>query len=217
MAEQKAPPSKPSGGSTFNDVLDVLSVAFSRLKEVATTYRFSFVFVLYAIAMALYGLFSGNMDPAIQKIAFVSSAISAAAIFVLIYALYKLIELRSEEEKRLGLVFTWRAERAKKNVRWAKIEEYMASPHPSDWKIAILEADNILDDIVKRMGYKGETLGERMKTIEASDFPHLDEAWEVHKIRNQIAHKGTDYPLARTEAENAIDSYHRIFKALNYL
>jgi hypothetical protein len=56
-----------------------------------------------------------------------------------------------------------------------------------------------------------------MKHIEASDFPMLDEAWEVHKIRNQIAHKGTDYPLTRTEAENVIDVYHRLFKELGYL
>lgn len=93
----------------------------------------------------------------------------------------------------------------------------MSSSNSSDWKVAILEADNILDEITKRMGYTGETLGERMKVISATDFPYLEEAWEAHKVRNQLAHKGTEYTLARSDAEHVINIYYRIFSALGYL
>jgi hypothetical protein len=175
------------------------------------------IYILFFIAVMGFGAFPGNATQARSILVFVASAVSTAAITTIVYSIHKLGEIRKAENERLGIVFTWRAEKARKDARWLKVEEYIASAHPSDWKIAILEADNILDEIVKKMGYKGETLGERMKMIEASDFPLLDEAWEVHKIRNQIAHKGTDYPLARTEAENAIDTYHRIFKELGYL
>lgn len=56
-----------------------------------------------------------------------------------------------------------------------------------------------------------------MKNIEASDFPYLEEAWRAHKMRNAIAHKGTDYEISRSEAEQSINIYHRIFKELGYL
>jgi hypothetical protein len=56
-----------------------------------------------------------------------------------------------------------------------------------------------------------------MKAINTADFPYLNEAWEAHKIRNQIAHKGTDYTLTKSVAEYAINIYHRIFKSLGYL
>ena len=122
------------------------------------------------------------------------------------------------ETKKLGVALNWERERVEKNERWERVEEYMRSPSASDWKVAILEADNILDEIVERLGYRGETLGERMKNIEPSDFPFLDDAWKAHKTRNDIAHKGgPDFVLSRTLAERTINTYHRIFKELGYL
>ena len=146
-----------------------------------------------------------------------ATLISMAAVVVILYSFMRLRELGAEESRKLGLALNWNVERSQKNKRWERVEEYMSSLNSSDWKIAILEADNILDEVIERMGYKGETLGERMKNIEASDFPYLEEAWTAHKTRNAIAHKGTDYEISRSEAEQAINIYHRIFKELGYL
>lgn len=187
------------------------------LKEFSSAFPWVAGYVAFVFVVTGYGYLFDSPNNARSIVVFVASFITTISFGISIYALTRLSEIRRKEAEKLGIVFTWRAEKAKKDARWLKVEEYIASSHPSDWKIAILEADNILDDIVKRMGYPGETLGERMKHIEASDFPMLEEAWEVHKIRNQIAHKGTDYPLTRTEAENAIDIYHRLFKELGYL
>lgn len=194
-----------------------LQAIWTLLKEFSATFPWVAGYIAFVALVWAYGYFSGSAASARSILVFVASLVTTIAIGVSIYSFVRLSQIRQKEAERLGIVFSWRAEKAKKDARWLKVEEYIASPHPSDWKIAILEADNILDEIVKRMGYPGETLGERMKHIEASDFPLLEEAWEVHKIRNQIAHKGTDYFLSRTEAENAIDTYHRIFKELGYL
>jgi hypothetical protein len=112
---------------------------------------------------------------------------------------------------------SWTSEKEKKNERWELIERYMRSNNPSDWKVAIMEADNILDDIVKKLGYPGDTLGERLKMIEASDFPYLDEVWRAHKTRNRVAHTGTDFPLSRSSAEETINAYYRSFKEMGFL
>lgn len=147
----------------------------------------------------------------------VSTVISMVALVIVIYAYVRISEISSAENKKLGLTLSWDSERKQKNVRWERVEQYMTSLNPSDWKIAILESDNILDDIVERIGYKGATLGERLKNIESSDFPYLEEAWQAHKLRNALAHKGTNYELTRSEAEQAINIYNRIFKSLGYL
>lgn len=146
-----------------------------------------------------------------------ATIISMLALIIVIYSFMRISELSAAETKKLGLALNWSSERKQKNERWERVEQYMASLNVSDWKIAILEADNILDDVIERMGYKGANLGERMKTIEASDFPYLEEAWQAHKMRNTIAHKGTDYELTRSEAEQTINIYHRVFKELGYL
>jgi hypothetical protein len=146
-----------------------------------------------------------------------ATIISMIALVIAVYSLIRIIELSNAETEKLGLALNWNSERTQKNERWVRVEGYMSSLNSSDWKIAILEADNILDDIVERIGYKGATLGERLKTIESSDFPYLDEVWQAHKFRNTLAHKGTDYALTRSEAEQMINIYHRVFKELGYL
>jgi len=146
-----------------------------------------------------------------------ATIISMIALIIAVYSFMRISELASAETKKLGLALNWNSERKQKNIRWERVENYMTSLNSSDWKIAILEADNILDQVVERMGYQGATLGERMKNIEASDFPYLDDAWNAHKTRNAIAHKGTDYEINRSEAEQTINIYHRIFKELGYL
>lgn len=100
---------------------------------------------------------------------------------------------------------------------WQKILEKLESTNPNDWKAGILEADTILDDLVKRMGYDGENLGERMKNIEKSDFTTLDDAWEAHKIRNRIAHGSSDFVLTQREAKRAIDMYQKVFEEFQYI
>lgn len=202
-----APPPAPSGGMNFDDVL-----------------------VLFLATVAVIGLggfvlkFTSAGDVAVDVLARVhemlttaASVISMFALVIFLYSFVRLREIRQEEAKELGLVFTWKTERKIKNERWVRVEDYMRSDNESDWKIAVLEADNILDEAVERMGYPGDTLGERMKVIEPSDFPYLDEAWEAHKLRNQVAHKGTNYTLTRSEAERAIAIYYRVFKSLGYL
>lgn len=170
----------------------------------------------------LSGLFTGiNVVPFFSSffssLKVVATFISMLALVVIIYSFMRISELSALESKKLGLALNWSSERKQKNERWERVEQYMASLNVSDWKIAILEADNILDDVIERMGYKGANLGERMKNIEASDFPYLEEAWQAHKMRNTIAHKGTDYELTRSEAEQTINIYHRVFRELGYL
>jgi hypothetical protein len=95
--------------------------------------------------------------------------------------------------------------------RWKKIEEKISSYNSSDWKVAIIEADSTLDELIKSLGYIGDTMGERMKQIKPGQFPYLDEAWRVHKVRNFLAHD-PNYELHRDVAQHAIDIYKKIFK-----
>lgn len=101
--------------------------------------------------------------------------------------------------------------------KWMPILEHLNSSNPNDWKAAILQADTILDDMIKKMGYKGDNLGERLKNIEKSDFETLDAAWEAHKIRNKIAHGTSDFVLTAREANRAIDLYRQVFEEFHYI
>ncbi len=103
------------------------------------------------------------------------------------------------------------------NPKWVRIIEHVNSPNPSDWKLAILEADIMLGDMLDRMSYHGATIGDKLKSIEPSDFPLLQEAWEAHKIRNSIAHEGSDYTVTKPEAERVIKLFRKVFEDSKYI
>lgn len=205
--DKKGPPPPPAGGGLGVGEVGVF-------------------LVLILLALGAYAHYSGYVLPNVvtstlrtlhETATLIATVVSMLALFVAIYAYIRYGEIAEAETKKLGLELNWESERTQKNARWERVENYMSSSNSSDWKIAILESDNMLDEITERMGYPGETLGERMKNIEASDFPYLEEAWTAHKMRNQIAHKGTDYEITRSDAEQTINIYHRIFRELGYL
>jgi hypothetical protein len=103
------------------------------------------------------------------------------------------------------------------NRRWKNIQSLVNSHNLNDWKQAIIEADIMLDEMLEKMGYKGDSIGDKLKQIEASDFLTLNQAWEAHKVRNQIAHQGSNYILSHDEAERVIDLYSQVFKEFYFI
>jgi len=104
-----------------------------------------------------------------------------------------------------------------RNPRWDHIQELLVSRSVNDWRQAIIEADIVLDEMLKRMGYEGESVGESLKKIERSDFITLDQAWEAHKVRNRIAHDGIDFHITRQEAERVIKLYKEVFEEFYFI
>ncbi len=100
----------------------------------------------------------------------------------------------------------------KVNEKWQKVLEHMNSSNSSDWKLAILECDIMLSDLLEKMGYLQESIGEKLKAIEPSDFTNIELAWEAHKIRNAIAHEGSDYLINEREAKRVVGLYEAVFR-----
>lgn len=56
-------------------------------------------------------------------------------------------------------------------------------------KLAIIEADKLVDTVLKKAGIKGETLGERLRNAQnLTSRDTYSNMWEAHKVRNQIVH-----------------------------
>ncbi len=103
------------------------------------------------------------------------------------------------------------------NPRWEIVQKYYNSANQSDWKLAILEADIMLYEVLNKSGFDGYSIGEMLKSTDKSKLNSLDEAWSAHKIRNEIAHSGTSYILSRDLVEKAISQYEKVFNELNFI
>ena len=139
-------------------------------------------------------------------------ALAVGALLVIVYCLVRLFELRAREEAYYGSVIPAPDASGEMNPRWRHIESLAGTNNPSDWRQAIIEADIMLDDMLSRQGYIGSGVGDKLKSVEASDFATLDDAWEAHKVRNQIAHQGSAYDLSETLARRTLARYESVFR-----
>jgi hypothetical protein len=99
-----------------------------------------------------------------------------------------------------------------KNEKWERIIGHVNSANAADWRLAIIEADIMLEDVLRAAGYHGDSLGEMLKAVEKGDFLTIEAAWEAHKVRNQIAHQGAEFNLNEREAKHVIGLYESVFK-----
>lgn len=97
--------------------------------------------------------------------------------------------------------------------KWNKLLERIKSGDERDLRLAIIEADGLVDEILKEHGHPGQDMGERMKSIHPSEFENINELWEAHKIRNQLVHE-TDFHLQIDEYKKIISIYHRVLEEL---
>lgn len=119
-----------------------------------------------------------------------------------------------------GFPAEWGAPSAKpprENERWLHVKSLLTSASTSDWRQAIIEADIMLEDMLRAIGYDGVTIGDMLKNVDPADFVTLDKAWEAHKVRNQIAHRGMDFRVDRNDAERVIRLYEEVFGEFHYL
>jgi len=147
-----------------------------------------------------------------------------ASLFLILGIIYSVVQINRIRKKEKMFqsaavlpVPTSASEAPELNPQWEHILSLSKSESEADWRLAIIEADIMLSDMMTRMQYKGETLGEKLKVVEKSDFNTIDNAWEAHKIRNQIAHSGSDFLLSKREVDRTIRLYESVFNEFHYI
>lgn len=135
-----------------------------------------------------------------------------ACIGVLVYYSTRLYQIADEEKEKYTTISEKEANTAVEHSRWNYIRQLIESPQESDWRTAIIEADIMLDEMLTKLGYFGDSVGEKLKTASASHFQTLQDAWEAHKVRNDIAHGGSAFQLSPNVAYRTIGRYENVFK-----
>jgi len=113
--------------------------------------------------------------------------------------------------------FTFRPFGAKRITKiWNRIITRLNTNSESESKMAVIEADDLLDVSLKRLGFTGGTLEEKLGKLTAATVGNLDDVYAAHKVRNNIVHN-PDYRLSQDEAKAALEAYQRAFNSLQIL
>jgi hypothetical protein len=144
----------------------------------------------------------------------VSIVLSLLFAALVIYCAMRIIEVRRHERARFQAAAhpVAAGDVSRTQLRWNGIMEEVHSDDERKWRLAILESDIMLNELLDVQGYRGETMAEKMKQADRATFHSIDAAWEAHRVRNQIAHQGSAHLLNAREARRVIGLYEEVFR-----
>lgn len=139
---------------------------------------------------------------------FVAVVIGAAIVVLLLRGIFRFFR-RLFAPKLQGM------DRAAIAGRWNEIERMVAAGGEMNLKVAVMEADKLLDHALKAMAIPGMTLGERLK-FATYKYPNIRNVWNAHRLRNQLAHESSYY-LEPSMARKAVREFKAALQMLNVL
>lgn len=102
------------------------------------------------------------------------------------------------------------------NKSWQKILTRLSKSDEANLRLALIEADNLFDDLLKQMRLPGESMADRLRYIDSSQISNIDEIWRAHKLRNVLVHNH-EYPITRNEMEFGVRAYEKALKELEFI
>lgn len=140
---------------------------------------------------------------------------SGVLVVVTILTFIKAIKLRPKfaHDNSVPMMTIKRAELLEK---WIQIRNKYDSGSVDNSKVAIIQADALVDTILKNAGLDGEHMADRLMNIDRSELHCLEDIWTSHKIRNNVVH--TDgFELSSELSDKAMRGYEKFMKELNII
>jgi hypothetical protein len=102
---------------------------------------------------------------------------------------------------------------ARYKKKWVKLQQLL--PDKDSWPMAIIDADKLLDEALKKRRYKGKSTGERLVAAQHS-LSNNDAVWFGHKLRNKLVHE-QDFKLRKNDVKNALAGIRQALRDLKAL
>lgn len=108
------------------------------------------------------------------------------------------------------IMLTKKKNKARK--QWQEIRQKLASDNENEYKIAVIEADKFIGDLVAGLGYPGDNFGERLDNINEGQIANIEGLRQAHATRNRIVHDD-DFVLEKQEVEGVISQYEEFLRS----
>ena len=96
---------------------------------------------------------------------------------------------------------------------WTDIVKRANTGTPENLRWAIMEADALVDMVLKQRQTAGDTMADRLANFRREDYKTVDKLWDAHRLRNDIAHT-PGFKLSSRQAEKALLGFRDFLKEL---
>ena len=98
------------------------------------------------------------------------------------------------------------SKKKKTREKWNALRKMLESGKESDWKIMIIKADEMLFQLIRKLGYKGDNMGEVLEKVQPGHIDRIEMVKEAHEMRNRIIHE-EEFKLELDVATEIMDNY----------
>lgn len=107
--------------------------------------------------------------------------------------------------------------KSKMRKRWEKVKQRLQNNNVSQYKIAIIEADAIADELLSSIGYKGSNMIERLEQVGTAHLDdHLEALKGAHQLRNRVVNE-TEFEVDERLAKAVVGVYENFLRYLELL
>lgn len=131
--------------------------------------------------------------------------LATAAVVVLLVLIFGTSFLLRRKPKKLNQAYY--------QERWRELQKLCKDK--STWPLAVIDADKLLDEALKKSRYKGKTMGERLVAAQRN-ISSNDEVWYGHKLRNRLVHEN-NVQLTEKNVKEALIGIREALKDLGAL
>ncbi len=90
--------------------------------------------------------------------------------------------------------------------RWDRVQSLIMTEDSMNFKIAILESAQMLDEILKISQYSGDTLGDKLNGMIDVQLRNLEQVKEANKIKNKVVQDG-GFDVSKEEARKIVEIF----------
>ncbi|GEM_PF-455715 len=213
MADKKKP---TGGGGGSNDSLELIVFGLLAISIFYfVTGLISPIFNPVGILFEIRQYFSPFIYQNLWWLQMLAVVLSAVFLWGTVYIINQTNYLAIKREQYLEVLGKDYLSKDRSLRAWKQILERLKSEDANNWRKAILEADHILNEILKMSGYLGK-MDEKLPKLTAEQLPNIEDVRRAHLVRDKIS-SNPAFPITREEAADILGIYEQSFRDLNLI
>lgn len=135
----------------------------------------------------------------------------ALLLFGFIFALVKGWNYRPAIELQEAAVKPRTLRKAVFEERWRAILKKASLGSADSLRIAVIEADSLVNDVLGQLGFEGKHMADRLINLNPDNYSTLNALWRAHRVRNDLVHT-PGFFLSPEDAQKLLSDYEAFLK-----
>ncbi len=162
----------------------------------------------------IYFISSPQLQDMLFPVKMIFVLFSLVFLYLVIYFMVNSSYLRYKFLEDVTEFFSWKSYGSRElSRRWGKIKKRTETLQETDFKLAIIDADDLLVEILESRGYNSKNVEDAIRKTGKLIMPNQEEVLRVHEVRNSIVYNPA-FKLTGEVGKKTLDIYEQAINSI---